>query len=72
VLKTGRLVVDGRRFRDEIGREVLLRGVNAGGRSKWEPFLPFDLPRPEEFEARLAAYMDRLASWGINVLRLPF
>lgn len=68
---TGKLTVDGRTFRDAAGRIVVLRGVNAGGRSKFAPYMPFDFG-PSDFDARLAAYLDRAASWGIDVLRVPF
>jgi endoglycosylceramidase len=69
--KDWRLRADGRHLRDALGRLVLLRGVNAGGRSKWAPFVPFDFA-PGSFDAALAAYMDRAAAWGLNVLRVPF
>src|SRR5258706_15527667 len=37
-----RLHADGTRLRDALGRVVVLRGVDAGGRSKFAPFAPFD------------------------------
>lgn len=68
---SGKLHVDGRTFRDAANRIVTLRGVNAGGRSKFAPYMPFDFA-PTDFDARLAAYLDRAKSWGIDVLRVPF
>src|SRR3989442_8313461 len=64
-----RLRTDGTRFRDALGRTVALRGVNAGGRSKFAPFAPFDFDpgSPESYAKALAQYMDRAASWGIDV-----
>jgi endoglycosylceramidase len=64
------LVVDGTRIRDGHGRTVVLRGVNAGGRSKFAPYAPFDY-EDGGYLAALATYLDRAASWGIDVLRVP-
>ena len=66
-----RLRADGTHLRDGLGRVVLLRGVNAGGRSKFAPFMPFDFTA-QDFDARLAAYLDRARSWGIDAMRVPF
>ena len=66
-----RLTADGATFRDGLGRQVFLRGVDAGGRSKFAPYVPFDYPT-NGYAAALASYMDRAASWGIDVLRVPF
>jgi len=65
-----RLVTVGTNFEDSLGRVVFLRGVNAGTRSKFAPYVPFDFG--DDFAGALAAYMDRAASWGIDVLRVPF
>ncbi len=75
VLTDHRLRANGTRFEDALGRTVVLRGVNAGGRSKFAPFTPFEVDGPAEgaaFQAALADYLDRAASWGIDVLRVPF
>lgn len=66
-----RLRTEGTRFRDALGRIVVLRGVNAGGRSKFAPFVGFDYA-PGGFDAALASYMDHAASWGIDAMRVPF
>lgn len=50
---------------------VFLRGVDAGGRSKFAPYVPFDYA-PGQYDAALASYMDRAASWGIDAMRVPF
>lgn len=50
---------------------MVLRGVNAGGRSKLPPFAPFDIPG-NNYDDALRTYLDRAASWGINTLRVPF
>ncbi|MFS8070721.1 MAG: glycoside hydrolase family 5 protein, partial [Byssovorax sp.] len=50
---------------------MVLRGVNAGGRSKLPPFAPFDF-QGNAYDEALESYLDRAASWGINTLRVPF
>jgi len=70
-LPTSRLHTDGTTLRDALDRVVVLRGVDAGGRSKLTPFAPFDFTG-DGYDAALGAYLDRAASWGINVLRVPF
>ncbi|MBI5503028.1 MAG: cellulase family glycosylhydrolase [Deltaproteobacteria bacterium] len=79
-LPTLRVTVNGRRVLDALGREVLLRGVNAGGRSKFDPFFPFPFAesgRPEQagdppFAEALETYTARVAEWGLDVVRLTF
>jgi endoglycosylceramidase len=66
-----RLRADGTALRDGLGRVVFLRGVNAGGRSKFAPFVPFDYASGQ-YASALASYMDRAASWGIDAVRVPF
>lgn len=74
---TGRLEIDAEtgRFRDEHGREVMMRGINAGGRSKWAPFLPFPIPDAAELaevERRAEVFFGRIPEWGLDTVRLPF
>jgi endoglycosylceramidase len=64
-----RLHTDGTLLRDELGRVVFLRGVDAGGRSKWAPYMPFEYT---DFTASLDPYLDRAASWGVDAIRVPF
>ncbi|MEM6993696.1 MAG: cellulase family glycosylhydrolase [Myxococcota bacterium] len=53
-------VRDGRWIRDARGRVRIFHGVNVSGRTKMPPFVPFEDPAP----------LDRLQTWGFNVLRL--
>jgi endoglycosylceramidase len=66
-----RLTTSGTDFHDALGRVVFLRGIDGGGRSKFAPYVPFDYPAGG-FADALGQYMDRAASWGIDVMRVPF
>jgi endoglycosylceramidase len=66
-----RLVPDGTVLRDGLGRAILLRGVDAGGRSKFAPYVPFDYD-DAGYAGALDAYMAHAAKWGIDVMRVPF
>jgi endoglycosylceramidase len=71
-----RLGVDaGGRLRDAHGRDVQLRGVNTGGRSKWAPFAPFPVDPEADlatWQAAAERFFARLVPWGVNVVRMPF
>lgn len=54
------LHTDGRWFKDEHGRVVILRGVNVAGNSKVPPFVPFTD----------VSLLDPLVEWGMNAVRL--
>ena len=68
------LHADGTTLRDDLGRLATFRGVNAGGRSKFAPYSPFDYGGATgvDYDAALADYLDRAATWGITGLRVPF
>ena len=68
-LTTRRLTTSGRWLLDEQGRKVLLRGVNAGGRAKMAPFVPFDFAAGR-FEDEADSYFERVAGLGVNAVRL--
>jgi endoglycosylceramidase len=70
-LSSSRLTTQGTELRDAADRVVVLRGVDAGGRSKLAPFAPFDYAA-SGYDAALASYLDRAQAWGINALRVPF
>jgi len=65
------LVTDGTLFKDTLGRIVFLRGVDAGGRSKFAPYVPFDYP-DAGYASALDAYMAHAQAWGIDAMRVPF
>ncbi len=71
-----RLIVDPLgRLRDAHGRDVVMRGINTGGRSKYAPFLPFiiDEGAPiDRVRAAADAFFARLGPWGLDAVRLPF
>ena len=64
-LPMGPLHTEGTDLVDEDGRVVLLRGINAGGRSKFAPYHPYP-------DSDLDTYLDRAEGWGFDVLRVPF
>ncbi len=67
-----RLVASGTRLQDGLGRTVFLRGFNAGERSKFAPYMPFDYADAADFPVQLGKYMDRAQSWGTDAMRVPF
>ncbi len=70
-LPLGPLHTEGGSFVDSDGRTVWLRGLNAGGRSKFAPFAPFDFP-DAGYDAALQTYLDTAATLGVNILRVPY
>jgi endoglycosylceramidase len=70
----GLLHADGTRLADAMNRTIALRGVNAGGRAKTAPYAPFDFDPATsgDYDAKLAAYLDRAASWGIDAVRVTY
>jgi endoglycosylceramidase len=63
------------RMLDALGRDVALRGLNTGGRSKFAPFLPFTVDDPADLDAVRAAadeYFGRMPAWGLDAARMPF
>lgn len=66
------LHVEERSVRDEYGRAVLLRGVNAGNQAKKPPHIPWEGAAYGQagFQEDLARYYDFPADWGMNCIRL--
>ena len=73
-LTSGRLHTRGTALVDELGRQVFLRGFDAGSRSKWAPYAPFDFApgSAADYRDKLGRYLDGAAGLGVDVLRVPF
>ncbi|MEM7159113.1 MAG: cellulase family glycosylhydrolase [Myxococcota bacterium] len=74
--ETARLQIGERgQFVDALGRSVVMRGINTGGRSKYAPFIPFEVTDATDLdEVRTAAdeYFARVIPWGLDTVRMPF
>jgi endoglycosylceramidase len=62
------IMVEGERLVDDQGRQIILRGICCGTRSKLPPFYPFE-PEPD-FDTALERYANAVQSLGFNVVRL--
>jgi endoglycosylceramidase len=71
-LTTRRLTTRGGALVDELGRKVILRGVNVGGRSKMPPFVPFEIQSSADVAARAEQIMTAVRNLGSNGVRLTF
>lgn len=59
---------------DALGRDVVMRGLNTGGRSKFAPFLPFVVRNPDDLDevrAEADIYFERMVGWGLDTARMP-
>jgi len=77
VLEDARLTVDKATggLRDGLGRDVIMRGINSGGRAKWAPFLPFIIEPKDDLEtirSRADIFFKRMVGWGLDTVRLTF
>ena len=59
------------RLVDGLGRAVIMRGLNTGGRSKFAPFLPFDVSDPDDLVVRFdpATFTPVFAADLVELLR---
>jgi len=69
-LTSRRLVTQGSALIDELGRKVILRGLNVGGRSKMPPFVPFEINTDADVPGRAEQLMTAVRKLGANGIRL--
>jgi endoglycosylceramidase len=69
-LTSRRLVTRGSALIDELGRRVILRGLNVGGRSKMPPFVPFEIASNADVPGRAEQLMAAVRKLGANGIRL--
>lgn len=72
VLTSARWHVSGTEVVDDLGRELVLRGFNVGGRTKMPPFMPFELDSASTLEAQADDFFARLEALSANAVRLGF
>jgi endoglycosylceramidase len=76
LVESATLTIDDQgRFRDRLGRDVIMRGLNTGNRSKFEPFFSFEFAADEDlssFEVRAREFFVPFRRWGLDTVRLPF